>query len=128
MRRPKHILVIDGAQELHGLYREILEDGGYRVSFADTAISPDDISGATPDLIVLEPMVGPGDQGWHLLRRLGAAQSKAAPPVVVCTGAACRVREEAEHLARGAVGLVLKPFDIDELLHEIVHHAEMDVP
>ena len=117
-RRRPHVLVVDDAPAVRLLVRDVLEEAGYRTSLATTPLDAYAVKRHAPDLLVLEPMVGPADHGWRLLRRLRADPATAALPVVVCTGAVRRVREEHGFLAEQGVGLVLKPFAIDELLAE----------
>jgi len=118
--RPPHILAGDDSPEVLALYRDLLEGEGYRVT-----LSPDDLDLAmikrlSPDLVILDHMIedGPGS-GWDLLRALRQDPSTATLPIVVCTGAVQRVRENAALLHRLRARLVLKPFDIDRLLRAI---------
>ena len=115
----KHVLVIDDAVSVRVLIREVLEEAGYRTTVADTVVDVDAVKQHAPDLVVLDPIVGAGDRGWQLVRGLRADPATCDLPVVVCTGAARRVREETAHLAQGPTGLVLKPFAIDDLLEEV---------
>ncbi len=116
---PKHVLIMDDAIATRLLVREILEEGGYRTSLAPATLDPDAITQIAPDVLILDPMVGRGEDGWGLLRRLREDPATARLPVVVCTGAVQRVRDEMESLATPDTELVLKPFDIDELLDAV---------
>jgi DNA-binding response OmpR family regulator len=46
-------------------------------------------------------------------------RATATLPVIVCTGAISVVRDLEGHLREKGVTIVLKPFDIDELLTEV---------
>ena len=122
----QRVLVIDGARDLRGRFEELLDDAGYEAWLAPAALDIDVVKRLRPDLVIVEPAVGADDRGWRLVRDLAADPDTADLPVVVCTGAARRVREEGEHLARPRVELVLKPFDDDELLHAVA--ALLDGP
>lgn len=112
-----HILVVNDTEEILELFRELLEEEGYRVtllSFAQRELAP--IEAAQPDLIILDLMFGSENLGWQLLEKLKLRRQTAGIPVVVCTAATRKVREIEGHLkAMGAI-LVAKPFDIDVLL------------
>ena len=111
-----HILVIDDDLAIRLLVREILAEEGYRTSVATTVLSRDAVKRQEPDLVVLDPMTGAGIRGWQLLEKLRIDPETAALPIIVCTGAVRRIREEGQLLAGGATDLVLKPFDLDDLV------------
>ncbi len=114
--RPHHILIIDDEVAIRLLVRELLEEAGYRTSLATTALGIEDVKRHKPDLVVLEPMTGGGGRGWQLLQDLKADPETSCLAIIVCTGAVRRVREEGWRLAHQGVELVLKPFDVEELL------------
>ncbi len=53
---------------------------------------------------------------FALLDQLAANPATAALPVVLCSGAARELEQAADRLAHPHLAVVLKPFDIDELL------------
>ena len=127
-RRRAHVLIVDDAVAVRHLVRDVLEEAGYRTSLAAAPLDIDAIKRHAPDLLILDPMVGSAGHGWHLLRRLRADPATAGLPVIVCTGAVRRVREEHGFLAEQAMGLVLKPFDMDELVGEVDSQLAHDAP
>ncbi len=123
---PKHILAGDDSPVILDLFREILEAEGYRVSVSAEALDLDCVKRVAPDLVILDHMIDDGvGSGWHLLRELRRDPETVDLPIVVCTGATHRVRENADLLDRFGVGLVLKPFDIDRLV-EVVNGSWHD--
>ncbi len=117
---PKHILAGDDSPVILDLFREILEAEGYRVSVSAEALDLDGVKRVAPDLVILDHMIDDGaGSGWHLLRELRRDPETVDLPIVVCTGATHRVRENSELLDRLGVGLVLKPFDIDRLVEVV---------
>ena len=115
-----HILVVNDTQEILDLFEEILEEEGYRVSLYSFAFNDvDEIVKLTPDLVVLDFMIGGEQHGWQLLQKMKMDRRTAEIPVVVCTAALNLARELEGHLRSKNVGLVLKPFDIDELVGEV---------
>jgi DNA-binding response OmpR family regulator len=112
-----HILVINDTQEILDLFREILEDEGYRVSLYSSGFSDlREIAAQAPDLVVLDLMIGGEAQGWQMLQKMKMSRATAGIPVVVCTAAVQLARDLEGHLRAKNVGLVLKPFDIDDLV------------
>lgn len=118
--QPKKILVVNDTQEILDLFRDIFEEEGYEVflySFAFNDLV--EIKRVCPDLIILDYMIGGEDYGWQVLQKLKMDRATANIPVIICTGALRQVRELEGHLKEKGVGIVLKPFDIDDLLHEV---------
>ncbi len=114
---PKHILAGDDSPDILALLRDILEGEGYRVSMRADALTLAEIQRTGPDLVILDHMLEDGaGSGWELLRELRRDPGLSNLPVVVCTGAIQRVRENSDELDRLGAQVVLKPFDIEQLL------------
>lgn len=115
--QPKHILAINNDDAVLDVFRQLLGDEGYRVStqqYAGRDLTK--IAALAPDLIILDYMWATDDSGWSLLQILRMDPGFAKIPIVLCTGAVREVRELAGRLEEMRVRVVLKPFDIDELL------------
>lgn len=115
-----HILVVNDTQEILELFRAILEDEGYRLSlysfaFEDLVV----IKERRPDLIILDLLIGNEDHGWQLLQKLKMDRETAEIPVIVCSAALHLLRELEGHLKEKGVGIVPKPFDIDDLTRAV---------
>ena len=130
-KRPesKHIFVINDEASLLSLLKELLEEEGYRATL--DSFDPSGIEGQLarlrelkPDLVVLDFLVGGELLGWQFLQSMRLQRDTANLPVVVCTAAANTVKELGSHLTEKCVGVVLKPFDIDDLLGEIKRGLE----
>ncbi len=78
-----------------------------------------EIERINPDLIVLDHIIGGEGIGWQFLQKLKMRRSTANIPVVVCTAAAKAIQEMEGYLKAKGVTVVLKPFDIDDLLRAI---------
>jgi CheY-like chemotaxis protein len=121
--RPRHILVINDTVAILELFRAILEDEGYQVTtdgFAtESAALLKRVIDLQPDLIILDLLIVDEQRGWQFLQMLKMARQTASIPVIVCSGAARLVEELQVHLDTMGVGVVLKPFDIDVLLHQV---------
>lgn len=114
---PRHIVVINDTQEILDLFRDILEDEGYRVSLYSYAFQDlGEVVELEPDLVILDFIIGGEDHGWQMLQKMKMSRATTAIPIVVCTAALQLAREIGGHLRSKNVTVVLKPFDIDDLL------------
>lgn len=117
---PKHILVIDDDPSILQLFDELLGEEGYRVSLDNVARETVAIHHAVrdhqPDLVILDFVLGDEGGGWQVLEALEMDQRTRDIPVIICTGAVRQVTEMGPQLEERGVKVVLKPFDIDELL------------
>jgi CheY-like chemotaxis protein len=115
-----HILAINNDPAVLSLFRDLLQEAGYQVStqnYIDREL--DQIKALKPDLIVLDYMWATEDASWSLLQMLRMDPSTVAIPIVLCTGAVHEVKALEEHLVSMGVTVVLKPFNIDQLVDAI---------
>jgi CheY-like chemotaxis protein len=114
----KHILVVNDTQEILELFRAILEEeAGYRVTL--TSIQPqmlDIVKEVKPDLIISDHVFGEEKVGWQFLQRLKMDRETANIPLIVCSGAVKELKEIEGYLTSKGIGVLYKPFDVDELL------------
>jgi DNA-binding response OmpR family regulator len=128
MNRKPRVMVVNDTQEILQLFQDILEDEGFEVSLYSFAVRDlDDIIRVNPDLVILDFMMGGEAQGWQLLQKMKMSRVTENIPVIVCTAAVQMARELEGHLTTKNVGLVLKPFDIDDLL-SAVHAVIAETP
>jgi len=115
-----HILAINNDSAVLALFRDLLEEAGYQVS-TQTYVDRDlaQIKALKPDLIVLDYMWANEDASWSLLQMLRMDPATTAIPIVLCTGAVHEVKALEEHLSAMGVTVVLKPFNIDQLVDAI---------
>jgi CheY-like chemotaxis protein len=115
-----HILVINDTQEVLEVMRDLLEDEGYRVTLHSDAIRDiDRIREIAPDMVILDHLMGDEEYGWQIIQKLRLDRDLAQLPIIVCTAAARMVRELEGHLKAKDITVVLKPFDIDDLLNAV---------
>lgn len=114
---PTRIMVVNDTQEILELFREILTDEGHEVVLYSYGIQDlAEVERVQPDLIILDHLIGGEAVGWQMLQKLKMRRSTANIPVIVCTAAVKAVQEMEGFMKAKNVGLVLKPFDIDDLL------------
>lgn len=114
------ILVINDTQEILDLFREILEEEGCDVhlsSFSTQQI--DTITAMHPDLVILDLVFDREYVGWQTLQKMKMRRETENIPVIVCTAEVKKVQEIEGYLAEKGVGLVLKPFTIDDLVSQV---------
>jgi CheY-like chemotaxis protein len=117
--RPQ-ILAINNDPAVLALFRDLLEEAGYHVStqtYVDRDL--DQIKALKPALIVLDYMWANEDASWSLLQMLRMDPATKAIPIVLCTGAVHEVKAFEDHLVTMGVTVVLKPFNIDQLVDAI---------
>jgi CheY-like chemotaxis protein len=118
--RPKHILVINDTVAILELFTALLEDEGFRVTTDGFSVEMGEmlerVKAQRPDLIILDLVVLDEGKGWQFLQLLKMGRATRDIPVILCTAAAKLVEELQVHLDNMRVAVVLKPFDIDQLL------------
>ncbi|MFL5735537.1 MAG: two-component system response regulator [Chloroflexia bacterium] len=116
---PKRIMVINDTQEILELFREILqEEAGYEVhlfSFEPQMLAH--VKTIQPDLVISDHVFGEEKIGWQFVQRLKMDRDTAGIPVIVCSGAIKDLKEIEGYLMQKNIGVLYKPFDIDELLN-----------
>ena len=119
----RHILVINDSPDILNLFADLLTDEGYRVTtdtfMAEMSILYEHVRTIQPDLIILDMIIGREALGWQLAQLLKMSPQTSRIPLILCTGAVKQVEELATHLNNMAIGVVIKPFEIDRLLEVI---------
>lgn len=114
------ILVINDTQEILTLFQDILTDEGYEAVLYSSAIHDmDEVERQNADLIILDWIFAHENLGFQMLQKLKMRRSTASIPVIVCTAALQAVREMEGYLQSKGVQVVLKPFEIDDLLDSV---------
>ncbi len=114
---PTRIMVVNDTQEILELFQDLLTDEGYEVVLYSYGIEDlAEVERVKPDLIILDHIIGGEAIGWQMLQKLKMQRSTAKIPVIVCTAAVNAVQEMEGYLKAKGIGLVLKPFDIEDLL------------
>jgi CheY-like chemotaxis protein len=101
------------------LLKELLEDEEYRVTTCQDLLNLPQIRAVQPDTILMDlRFAGGRETGGQFLTAARSDPELAHIPIILCTAATREVQDEvmAEQLRRLRVRVVLKPFDIDELL------------
>lgn len=110
------ILVVERDKMIRALLHELLESEGYVPITAHRCQVLNDVRDHPPAAILIDPFGSAGDSGWEVLRLLRSAPETASIPIIVCTADAMRLRDMPEDDLTLANRIILKPFDLDELL------------
>ncbi|HEV8264124.1 MAG TPA: response regulator [Gemmatimonadales bacterium] len=111
-------LIIDDDRDLLLLVRKTLEfmAGWEVVTAASGAAGIELARSAVPDVVVVDLMM-PEIDGYEVCRRLKADPATAGVPIVLLT--ARRDLDQARLTAAGAAGVLLKPFQPDQLARQL---------
>jgi DNA-binding response OmpR family regulator len=114
------ILVVDDDLPILTLMRNLLREFGFEAQVANTgAAALEAVKVKTPDLVLLDKNM-PGMSGTDVILSLRREGGMARVPVVILSGEPV----EPEEIARlGAVGAVMKPFDVMDLVERIRVHV-----
>ena len=112
------IIIINDTQEILELFRAILEEEmGHEVildSYKPHMVEV--IKDIMPDLIISDHVFGEEKIGFQLLQRLKMDRVTANIPVIICSAAVKDLKEMEGFLTAKGVGVLYKPFDVDELI------------
>jgi DNA-binding response OmpR family regulator len=116
----KLIMVVNDTQEILEMFELILTEEGYRVSLHSYEVrNLDSVKQVKPDLLIVDQMIGNENPGWQLIQKMKMDRYTADIPILVCTAAVTVVHELQGRLKEKNIGIVLKPFDIDELINAV---------
>jgi CheY-like chemotaxis protein len=130
------VLIVDDDHDIGAMLQAILVDEGYSVSclYQSTPAALNAALGRLePDCILLDSMGGSNDYGeaWEAARKI---HERGRPvPVVMFTGRSEAVREARANQtersqAAGFVGVLSKPFDLDDLLSTVANATGQSIP
>ena len=119
------IMVINDTQEILELFRDILTEEGYEVALYSYGVHDmKEVERVAPDLIIIDYLIGDERTGWQMLQKLKMTRGTATIPIIVCTAALNQVKEIEGWLTQKRITVVLKPFDVDDLLVAVKRSLE----
>src|SRR5579884_2323213 len=114
--RSLRILVLDDSPEYLAFMRALLTAEGFQVEVAQSgAAARTALATMLPDLIISDVRV-PDMPAFGMLDLVDTDEKARGIPVLFCTGATREVEEAAGRLKRPRTEVLLKPFDVDDLL------------
>lgn len=118
MSRKYNILVVDDSETNLVLLEAILEDVGFNVQTAYSAMEAvEHLKVKVPDIILLDLLM-PNENGFDLLKKLKSNDNYKLIPIIIVTAFA---NPENKILAKdlGAADIIEKPIDIPEFLETV---------
>jgi DNA-binding response OmpR family regulator len=110
------VLVVDTDPVCRAVIAAVLDDGGFAVLTYDTVDDLVEVIDRTaPDAVVLD-LPGADREGLRLLDQLRDDPGSRAVPLIVCSTNARLLDEQRAFLQRCRCQMVVKPFDINDLL------------
>lgn len=117
------VLIVDDEKDLLEMYREFFEMDGFKVFTASSAKEALCLYENHPNIKLIISDANMGDiSGVELLKVL-KKNYRSVPVFYLATGAMETTEEEIKAL--GGTGLLLKPFDLDEILLRIKRDLEI---
>lgn len=116
--RPLRVLAIEDDPDLRTFYGAVLQDEGYEVRLASNGLEGLRALDWSPDLILVDLLM-PVMDGSEFLRRLRASPAVMDVPVVVLSAT-----PPGDAADVGAQTVILKPFDLSELLRAIATYQD----
>jgi DNA-binding NtrC family response regulator len=112
----RRILVVDDDEHFLEFMQVLLTGEGFDVLAAATVADAEaSIRAERPDVVICDLWM-PDAPPFALVDRLAGAKGAGSIGVIVCTGAQDQAAEARTHLAGRRADVLLKPFDIDDLL------------
>jgi DNA-binding response OmpR family regulator len=114
------IVVVDDDPDFCQLIQDLLTEEGYQpVICASTDEAPATIRQHRPDLVILDLHVQRRGAGLRLLQQLRQEPATASILVLVVTADTPLLHQHGDWLQAHGVGMLSKPFDLDELLAQV---------
>jgi CheY-like chemotaxis protein len=111
------VLVVDDEMDIRQAVAEVLLEEGHQVAAAgDGAEALAQLHAFHPQLVLLDLMM-PGMNGWEFRRAQKIDPEVSNIPVIVLSALSQRDGDI------DAAGYIQKPFDLDDLLNAVKHHA-----
>ncbi|MEA2573909.1 MAG: hypothetical protein QOH93_1207 [Chloroflexia bacterium] len=120
---PKHILIVNDTEDLRQLMRDILHvEGGYEVSegtYKPGTSMFEWVEELKPDLVIADVMFDQESLGFELVETVRLNPATTHIPILLCSGAITALRERQAYLAEKGVGVLYKPFAVEDLLRAV---------
>ena len=114
------IIVVNQDTAFLELMEELLSEEGYRTSIekeGDKAYAH--IKKMKPDLVVLDIRINNPEAGFNVLDLMRIDPETQHIPIIICSAATLLIRENEQRLRAKNCDILMKPFNIDELLAKV---------
>lgn len=118
MNRNKNVLVVDDSETNLLLLEAVLNDEGYRVTTALSAVEAyQELNNMIPDLILLDLLM-PNENGFDVIQELQKNDRYKSIPIIIVTAFANPENMETAN-KYGVIDVIEKPIDIPEFLNKV---------
>lgn len=129
MERPnrvaKKILIVEDDRQIANLLSIALSKVGYDIFVCYSGNETlEKLKDRLFDLIILDVML-PDISGWELLRTIKQTSPLEKIPVLMCTEKNL-VKDVEQALSLGAIGYIIKPFDLERVIKKVVDIVGLD--
>lgn len=115
------ILVADDTASIRELLKRLFELHGHCVTTARNGAEALTLALSLPHDLILLDMNMPVMTGWEAALHIRATSRNRSVPMIAITGHGA-LDDEDYCRASGCSDIVVKPFDVQELLQKVVHH------
>jgi chemotaxis family two-component system response regulator PixG len=111
------IAVVNSDEAFLEMMQEFLEDEGYEaVTLKQNHRAFEQIKARKPQLVFIELVLTDPESGWMILNKMRLDPQTTTIPVIIASTATDLIARNEEHLRAKRCDILLKPFDLEELL------------
>jgi CheY-like chemotaxis protein len=125
----KRLVVVNNDETFIQLVSELLEERGWECTAlheGNTAFET--IKREQPDAVILDLRMEQPDTGWRVLNLLMLDPETRGIPVVMCSADWTELQAKADWMNERGVGVLPRPFDIDDLYAAVDAAVSRDFP
>ena len=117
-----HVLVVSENPSMRNVFRLILQqESHYRVTTVGIgdAVPPSHIPSLRPDIVLVDMTSRSREQGWTVVQQSHRSSPAKERPLLLCAPALMLLPQQECWLTQQGIGLLWKPFGIDEVLQKV---------
>lgn len=125
----KRLAVVNDDQTFITLVSELLEEQGWQcISLHEGNAAFETIKREQPDVVILDIRMEQPDTGWRVLNLLMLDPDTRGIPVIMCSADWSELHAKEEWMNQRGVGVLPRPFDIDDLYAAVDAATSRDFP
>jgi CheY-like chemotaxis protein len=125
----KHIAIVNDDRTFIGLVSELLRERGWNcISLHEGNAAFETIKREQPDAVILDIRMEQPDTGWRVLNLLMLDPATRSIPVIMCSADWNELKAKEEWMNERGVGVLPRPFDIDDLYGAVDGAMSRDFP
>src|SRR5947209_2119136 len=125
----KRLAIVNDDATFIGLVSELLEDHGWAcIPLFEGNAAFETIKREQPNVVILDIRMEQPDTGWRVLNLLMLDPETRGIPVIMCSADWNELRAKEEWMNERGVGVLPRPFDIDDLYSAVDGAMNRDFP